>query len=85
MTSTILGNGLIEIPESFRQADDLRPGQRCEIERTGEREYRVSVKAEGGRPAESLIDVLLDCPVKGFFVPMERTETTDNLKAVTFE
>ena len=32
-----------------------------------------------------LRDVLRSCPVKGFFVPMDRTETTDDIKPIEFE
>jgi bifunctional DNA-binding transcriptional regulator/antitoxin component of YhaV-PrlF toxin-antitoxin module len=85
MTSSILANGLIEIPESFRQADDLRPGQHCEIERVGQGEYRVKVRPQRSSHRESLVKVLLDCPVKGFFVPLDRSETTDELKPLSFE
>lgn len=43
MTTILSDNGLIEIPEVFRKADSLKPGQRCDIERVGEGEYRVRV------------------------------------------
>jgi len=72
MTTLLSANGLIEIPEVFRKADALKPGQRCDIERLGQGEYRVSVQTTGARPKARLIDVLRSCPVKGFFVPMER-------------
>jgi hypothetical protein len=84
MTSTILGNGLIEIPESFRQADDLRPGQHFEIERVSHREYLVRFDLTEKHPKESLVDVLLDCPAKGFFVPMNQSDTTEDLKPDVF-
>ncbi len=80
MTTLLSANGLIEIPEVFRKADALKPGQRCDIERLGQGEYRVSVQTTGARPKARLIDVLRSCPVKGFFVPMERTETTDDIQ-----
>ena len=80
MTTTLSANGLLEIPEVFREADALQPGQRCDIERTGEGEYRVRVeKSANAEPKESLAALLRSCPVKGFFTPMARTETTDDL------
>ncbi len=86
MTTTLTPSGLIEIPEAFRKADDLRPGQRCDIERTGRGEYRVRINDAGAeRPREKLIDVLMSCPVKGWFHAMDRTETTDDLKPVVIE
>ena len=87
MTTILSANGLIEIPEEFRKADSLKPGQRCEIERVGHGEYRVRVEEETNaeQTKKSLIDLLLNCPVKGFFVPMDRGETTDDLKPLNFE
>jgi bifunctional DNA-binding transcriptional regulator/antitoxin component of YhaV-PrlF toxin-antitoxin module len=86
MTTTLTPGGLIEIPEVFRKADALQPGQRCDIERTGRGEYRVRIEEAGSeQPREKLIDVLMSCPVKDWFVPMDRTETTDDLKPLAFE
>ena len=87
MTTFISAEGLLEIPEIFRKADRLKPGQRCEIERIGDGEYRVRVAAKNGKPKpkRKLIDVLMNCPVKDFFVPMERGETTDDIKPIHFE
>ncbi len=87
MTTILSAKGSIEIPEVFRKADALEAGQRIEIERVGQGEYRVWAsglvprnEAEG-----TLVDVLLSCPVKDFFTPIERAETTDDLKPVGFE
>lgn len=72
MTTTISPDGLLEIPEVYRKADALQPGQRCEIERVGRGEYRLRVEepteAAAGR---SWVDVLLACPVKGWYEPAE--------------
>lgn len=77
MTTTLSADGLIEIPETFRKADALKPGQRCEIERVGQGEYRLSVDVVAtGASGERLIDVLLDCPVKDWWTEPERTERT---------
>lgn len=86
MTTTLTADGLLEIPEAFRKADALQPGQRCDIERVGRGEYRLKV----GEPPEaaagkSWVDVLLACPVKGWYEPQEKTETTDDLKSGLFE
>jgi len=87
MTTILSANGLIEIPEVFRNADSLKPGQRCEIERVGQGEYRLRMgeAVSPDEPKESLIDVLRSCPVKDFFTPMERSDTTDDLKPLRFE
>ena len=86
MTTILSANGLIEIPEVFRNADSLKPGQRCEIERVGQGEYRLRMgeAVSPDEPKESLIDVLRSCPVKDFFTPMERSDTTDDLKPLRF-
>ena len=34
------------------------------------------------RPNEGLVKLLLACPVKGWFKPVERTETTDDIEAL---
>lgn len=87
MTTILSAKGSIEIPEVFRKADALEAGQRLEIERVGHGEYRVlaSGLVSRGEQEGSLVDVLLSCPVKDFFAPMERNETTDDLKPVGFE
>jgi bifunctional DNA-binding transcriptional regulator/antitoxin component of YhaV-PrlF toxin-antitoxin module len=76
MTTVLSADGLIEIPEAFRKADALKPGQRCDIERVGEGEYRVSVQVADDLPKERLIDVLRSCPVKDWWVEPDRSERT---------
>ena len=85
MTTFISAEGLIEIPEVFRKTDALLPGQRCEIERAGSGEYRVHVATDDGSPRQSLVDWLLACPEKDWFMPTERTETTDDIRQLNFE
>jgi len=86
MLTTVTPEGLIEIPEEFRKADALFPGQTCEIERVGEGEYRVRVaafeKIKGGR---KLSELLGECPVKDFFTAIDRDETTDDLASISFK
>lgn len=86
MTTILSANGLIEIPEEFRKADSLKPGQRCEIERVGHGEYRVRVEEQpdDGQPKERLIDVLLSCPVKDWWVEPDRRERTSSLPPTLF-
>jgi hypothetical protein len=40
----------------------------------------VGDAASADEPKKRLIDVLRSCPLKDFFTPMERLETTDDLK-----
>lgn len=87
MTTILSANGLIEIPEVYRKADALKPGQPCEIERTGQGEYRLHMGTTSplAPPKERLVDLLLRCPAKGFLVMDAGAETTDGLKSSIFE
>ena len=76
MTTILSAKGMIEIPEEFRTADALKPGQRCDIERLGHGEYRVRVAEEATVPAQSWVEWLLACPEKGWFVEPDRSERT---------
>jgi AbrB family looped-hinge helix DNA binding protein len=75
--TTVSSKGQIVLPAEIRRQDDVRPGQKFEIERIERGEYRLRRTAR--RRNEGLVDLLLGCPVKGWFEPMDRTETTDNL------
>jgi len=76
MTRTLTADGLLESPEEFRKADALKPGQRCKIERVSKGEYRVSVNGDAAKPKERLIDVLMSCPVKDWWMEPDRSERT---------
>ena len=76
MKTTVSRKGQIVLPAEIRQQDDVRSGQKFEIERIDRGEYRLRRTAR--RRNEGLVELLLACPVKGWFEPMERTETTDN-------
>ena len=67
--------GQIVLPSDLRQLDRLEAGQEFDIERIGPGEYRIVRRA---RANEGLVDWLLDCPAKGYFVPIE-SESTDTL------
>ena len=58
------------------QRDGIEPGQQFEIERIDRGEYRL-VRREPP-PNEGLVEWLLACPEKGFFVPVE-SESTHSL------
>ena len=76
MKTTVSTKGQIVLPAEIRQSDGIEPGQQFEVERIGRGEYRL-VRHEPP-PNEGLIDWLLACPEKGFFVPIE-SESTDTL------
>ncbi len=78
MRTTVSSKGQIVLPAEIRQQDDIKPGQKFEIERIDRGEYRLKRKAR--RRNEGLVDLLLACPVKGWFAPMDRTETIDQIE-----
>jgi AbrB family looped-hinge helix DNA binding protein len=74
--TTVSTKGQIVLPAKIRRQDQVEPGQRFDVERIDRGEYRLVRRAP--RPNEGLIDLLLACPGKGFFVPIE-SESTDSL------
>jgi AbrB family looped-hinge helix DNA binding protein len=76
MTTTVSTKGQIVLPAEIRAQDDIEAGQEFEIQRIDRGEYRLvrlKTKANAG-----LVDLLLACPEKGFFTPIE-SESTDTL------
>jgi hypothetical protein len=65
------------LPAELRRRDSIEPGQEFEIVRLEAGKYQL-VRRKKRRPNEGLVDWLLACPVKGFFVPIE-SESTDTL------
>ena len=78
MKTTVSTKGQIILPAEIRQRDGIESGQEFEIERIDRGEYRLKRK-ERQRNA-GLVKLLLACPVKGWFEPMDRKETTDDIK-----
>jgi AbrB family looped-hinge helix DNA binding protein len=68
--------GQLVLPSEIRKEDDIEAGQEFEIERIDRGEYRLVRRTS--RPNEGLVDWLLACPEKGYFVPIE-SESTDEL------
>lgn len=64
------------LPAELRREDSIRVGQQFEVQRIRRGEYRLVRRPT--KPNEGLVDLLLQCPEKGFFVPVE-SETTDKL------
>ena len=67
------------MPAEIREQDGIEAGQEFEVERIDRGEYRLTRKAR--RRNEGLMSLLRTCPVKDWFKPLERTETTANIKA----
>ncbi|MCX6909147.1 MAG: AbrB/MazE/SpoVT family DNA-binding domain-containing protein [Verrucomicrobia bacterium] len=76
MTTCVSSKGQIVLPAKIRRQDRIEAGQRFEIERLDRGEYRLVRRTP--RPNEGLVDWLLSCPGKGFFVPVA-SESTDTL------
>ena len=76
MKTTMSSKGQIVLPAEIRQQDRIQPGQEFDIERLNRGEYRL--KRRAAAPNEGVVDWLLACPGKGFFVPVE-SESTDAL------
>jgi AbrB family looped-hinge helix DNA binding protein len=76
MTTRVSTKGQIVLPAEIRRQDGIEPGQEFEVERVDRGEYRLVRRQP--HPNEGLVDWLLACPEKGYFVPIE-SESTDTL------
>jgi AbrB family looped-hinge helix DNA binding protein len=76
MLTIISTKGQIVLPAELRQQDGIEPGQEFDIERIDRGEYRLVRRPPQAK--EGLVDWLLACPEKDFFVPIE-SEATDTL------
>lgn len=72
--TTMSTKGKVVLPAELRELDDLQPGEELEIERLGPGDYRLHRRRPP--PNEGLVDWLIACPEKGFFVPVD-WESTD--------
>lgn len=68
--------GQIVLPAELRERDEIQPGEEFIVERIARGEYRLVRRTPP--PNEGVVDWLLACPEKGFFVPIE-SESTDTL------
>jgi AbrB family looped-hinge helix DNA binding protein len=76
MKTRLSSKGQIILPAELRERDDIAVGQQFEIERLERGEYLF--RAVERPPNEGMVDWLLSCPEKGFFVAVE-SESTDTL------
>lgn len=74
--TTVSTKGQIVLPAELRQRDGVSPGQEFEVERIDAAEYRL--RRVTPSPNEGLVDWLLACPQKGYFVAID-SESTDTL------
>ena len=76
MRTIISSKGQIVLPAEVRARDGIKPGQAFEIERVDRGDYRLRLQEPAAN--EGLVDLLLACPEKDFFVPIP-SESTDTL------
>ena len=76
MRTRVSSKGQIVLPAEVRRQDRIEAGQEFEIERLDRGDYRLVRRAS--RPNAGVVDWLLACPEKGFFVPVA-SESTDSL------
>lgn len=76
MKTVVSSKGQVVLPAELRRQDRIEPGHEFDVQRLDRGEYRLTLRAP--RPNEGLVDWLLDCPSKGYFVPIE-SESTDEL------
>ena len=76
MKTTVSSKGQIVLPAELREQDGIEAGQEFEVERLDRGAYLLTRRT--APPNDGLVDWLLACPEKGFFVPIE-SESTDTL------
>jgi len=76
MKTKVSSKGHIELPAEIRQQDDIRTGQQFDVERLARGKYQLIRQTNSF--TQGLVDWLLECPEKGYFVPIE-SEDTDTL------
>jgi AbrB family looped-hinge helix DNA binding protein len=75
MKTTISSKGQLVLPRALRKQDGIEAGQEFTVERVRAGEYRLTRRRTRN---EGLVDRLLACPHKDWFVPLD-SESTDTL------
>jgi len=76
MKTTVSSKGQIVLPAELRRQDQIETGEEFEVERVDRGEYRLLRRPRHRN--EGVVEWLLACPEKNFFVPIE-SESTDTL------
>lgn len=76
MNTIVSTKGQVVLPQELREQDRIVPGQKFEIERLEAGQYLLKRVPTGNN--SGLVDWLLSCPEKDWFVPVE-SESTDTL------
>ena len=77
MTTSVSSKGQIVLPAELRHRDGIEAGQEFEVERLDRGDYRLRRREPPAN--EGLVDWLLACPEKGYFVPVPAAEGTDDI------
>jgi hypothetical protein len=78
MKTTMSSKGKIARPTTVGAKDHLKSEEELPIERVEENQCQLVQRR--GLPNEGLVDWLLACPEKGFFIPIE-SESTDTVSS----
>ena len=73
MITCISSKGQIVLPAEIRRQDAIEAGQAFDIERVERGEYKLVRRAPPSN--QGLVDWLLACPQKGYFVPVASEST----------
>jgi AbrB family looped-hinge helix DNA binding protein len=73
MKTRVSTKGQIVIPMELREQDGIEPGQVFDVERIDRGEYRLVRRSPASN--EGVVDWLLACPEKGFFIPIDSEST----------
>ena len=76
MKTTVSSKGQIVLPAELREKDGIEAGQEFDVERLDRGDYRLTRRTAPLN--EGVVDWLLSCPEKGYFVPID-SESTDTL------
>ena len=76
MTTMLSTKGQLVLPSPLRELDRLHPGEVFEVERLDSGKYLLTRKSPP--PNQGLVDLLVACPLKGWFEPVD-SESTDTL------
>jgi len=76
MMTRLSSKGQVVLPAELRRLDHIEPGQEFDIVRIEPGQYRLTRRLPPAN--QGVVDWLLACPEKDFFVPID-SESTDTL------
>ncbi len=80
MRTAISIKGQVVLPSELRRQDGIEAGEQFEIERIDRGVYRLTRLAPTHN--QGLVEWLLSCPEKGFFVPLDSGSTDAGVEIV---